>query len=89
MKLTSGGFGVLARSVANIADCCCSGRVVFALEGGYNLGVLRSSVKAVLKELADLTRSSPEEKAEDAKRKKIDYVLKRCRHVHRNFWKCL
>ncbi len=89
MKLTSEGFAVLARSVSNIADTCCDGRVAFVLEGGYNLDVLRSSVKAVLVELADLTRSSPEQTAQGAKRKKVDYVMKRCLHVHRNFWKCL
>ena len=89
MKLTSEGFAVLARSVANIADTCCDGRVAFVLEGGYNLDVLRSSVKAVLVELADLTRNSPELAARGAKRKKVDYVMKRCLHVHRNFWKCL
>ena len=89
MKVTDDGFAVLARSVMNIADLCCCGRIVFTLEGGYNLGVLRSSVKAVLKEMAGHTVNHPERTASEAKKKKIDYVLKRCLHVHRNFWKCL
>lgn len=89
MKVSTDGFAVLARSVMNIADLCCSGRIVFTLEGGYNLGVLRSSVKAVLKEMAGQTVNDPERIAAGAKRKKIDSVLKRCLHVHRNFWKSL
>ncbi len=89
MKVGTDGFAVLTRSVMNIADQCCSGRIVFTLEGGYNLGVLRSSVKAVLKEMTGQTASDPERTAAGAKKKKMDYVLKRCLHVHRNFWKCL
>jgi acetoin utilization deacetylase AcuC-like enzyme len=89
MKLTSKGFALLTRSIMNIADACCSGKVLFCLEGGYNLEVLRTSVKAVLKELSGQTFSNPEEAADYAERKKIEYVFKRCRHVHGNFWKSI
>ncbi len=89
MNVSAEGFAILARSVMNIADQCCSGRIVFTLEGGYNIGVLRSSVKAVLKEMTGQTVGDPERVAAGAKKKKTDVVLKRCLHVHRNFWKCL
>jgi acetoin utilization deacetylase AcuC-like enzyme len=89
MKVTTSGFALLTRSVMNIADACCGGRVLFCLEGGYNLEVLRTSVKAVIKELTGQTLSQPEVAAEYADRKKTEYVFKRCRHVHRNFWKSL
>jgi acetoin utilization deacetylase AcuC-like enzyme len=35
----------------DLAETCCSGRLAITLEGGYHLGGLRESVKAVLKEL--------------------------------------
>lgn len=89
MKVTTNGFAVLARSIMNMADACCGGKVVFTLEGGYNLKVLRTSVKATLKELAEQTLSNPEESAHYAVEKKVQYVLKRCRHVHQRFWASL
>jgi acetoin utilization deacetylase AcuC-like enzyme len=89
MKVTTHGFALLTRSIMNIADACCGGKVLFCLEGGYNLEVLRTSTKAVLKELSGQTQSNPEEAAESAERKKIEYVFKRCLHVQRNFWKSL
>jgi acetoin utilization deacetylase AcuC-like enzyme len=89
MKLTPEGFAAVARSVMNVADSCCGGKIVFTLEGGYNLKVLGASVKAVLREMTGQTVSDPEQTASMAKRKKVDYVLKRCLHVHRNFWKSL
>ncbi len=89
MNVTTQGFALLTRLIMTIADLCCGGKVLFCLEGGYNLKVLRSSIKAVLKELSGQTVSSPENAAESADRKKIEYVFKRCRHVHGNFWKSL
>lgn len=89
MKVSTKGFALLTRSIMNIADACCGGKVLFCLEGGYNLEVLRSSVKAVLKELSGQTLSNPENEISSADQKKIEFVFKRCRHVHGNFWNCL
>jgi acetoin utilization deacetylase AcuC-like enzyme len=89
MKVTTNGFALMTRSIMNIADACCGGRVLFCLEGGYNLEVLRTSVKAVLKELSGQTLSNPQDAVDLAERKKIAYVFKRCRHVHGHFWKSL
>ena len=89
MNVTPEGFAGLTRSVLQIAQNCCGGKAVFVLEGGYNLKVLRESVKAVLKELAGQTFTDIARMSEDADRKKINQVLKRCRHVHHNFWKTL
>jgi acetoin utilization deacetylase AcuC-like enzyme len=46
MGLTITGFARLVRIIRGLADKLCSGRLVFSLEGGYNLGALASSVKA-------------------------------------------
>lgn len=51
LALSSGDFADLARTVAGYAPR--PGRVVVHLEGGYDLGALRSSVAATLGALAD------------------------------------
>ncbi|MFH1079787.1 MAG: histone deacetylase [Pseudomonadota bacterium] len=61
MKVTSRGFAYLTRILMNIADACCQGRLVLALEGGYHIDGQTASVKAVLKELRDETKVSQEE----------------------------
>jgi acetoin utilization deacetylase AcuC-like enzyme len=42
--LSEEGFELMTRSLAALADRCCSGRVVSVLEGGYNLRVLGRGV---------------------------------------------
>ena len=48
MNVTERGFSFLTDTVMRIADITCGGKVIFLLEGGYDLGALRKSVKAVL-----------------------------------------
>jgi acetoin utilization deacetylase AcuC-like enzyme len=52
MRLTSGGFARLARDLRALADEVCGGRVVLALEGGYDLDALGESVAGVVDALA-------------------------------------
>lgn len=44
INLTENGFGQMTRSLAATADTLCRGRIVSALEGGYNLRALGRSV---------------------------------------------
>jgi len=48
MLVSADGFAVMTDAVMRIADACCGGRSVFVLEGGYDLGALRQSIRAVL-----------------------------------------
>ena len=89
MKVTPQGFAGLTRSLMNLADHCCDGKLVLVLEGGYDLATLGDSVRAVLHELGELTRCPVREMADQADRKKLDYALTRCRRVHQPYWKCL
>jgi acetoin utilization deacetylase AcuC-like enzyme len=50
MNVTAKGFGYMARVLLNLAELCCQGRILFCLEGGYNLTGLRDGVLAVLRE---------------------------------------
>jgi acetoin utilization deacetylase AcuC-like enzyme len=48
MEMTVAGFTRMVRVIKEMADKLCSGRLVFSLEGGYNLVGLSSSVRATL-----------------------------------------
>ena len=48
MRVTSAGFGTLARVVATLADELCDGRLVATLEGGYDLEGLAAGLRATL-----------------------------------------
>ena len=44
LSLSLEGYHWISKSLINIADEICEGRIVFALEGGYNLDVLKNGV---------------------------------------------
>lgn len=46
MQVSVSGFGQMAKIIKGLADELCGGRLVFTLEGGYNLEALAASVKA-------------------------------------------
>ena len=52
MTVTEQGFAAMARQLVDLADEICKGRLLVALEGGYNLRGLRDGVLAVLGELS-------------------------------------
>ena len=46
MQLTVSGYARIASIIKGLAEELCHGRLVFGLEGGYNLKALATSVKA-------------------------------------------
>jgi acetoin utilization deacetylase AcuC-like enzyme len=52
LNLSSPGFSAMTGVLQELADRHCEGRLVFVLEGGYNLESLSGSVRAVLEVLA-------------------------------------
>ncbi|MFZ5775121.1 MAG: histone deacetylase [Thermodesulfobacteriota bacterium] len=52
MTVTKEGFAYLARVLAELAEELCGGRLVLALEGGYNLAGIREGMLATLAEMA-------------------------------------
>ncbi|MEZ4359501.1 MAG: histone deacetylase [Kofleriaceae bacterium] len=48
MNVTSAGFGAMAQRLCATADRVCDGRIVFALEGGYDLDGLGASLTEVI-----------------------------------------
>lgn len=61
MRVTPAGFAAMTRVLMNLADECCTGKLVMTLEGGYNVDGLVRSIKAVLLEMRDDTQFSEEE----------------------------
>jgi len=50
MMVTEDGFAAMARRVKRLAAECCGGKMVAALEGGYDLEALDASGRAVIEE---------------------------------------
>jgi len=48
MSVTESGFSELARIILDIAARCCNAKVLFVLEGGYDVAGLARGVKAVI-----------------------------------------
>jgi acetoin utilization deacetylase AcuC-like enzyme len=61
MRLTLRGYSHLAREVVHMAQRFCDGKVVFALEGGYDLDALRDGVSNVARVLLGDPTSDPSE----------------------------
>jgi hypothetical protein len=59
------------------------------LEGGYHVQGQRDSVKAVLKELAGLTRTMPSVMMATAEKKLVERAISPVLGVHRSHWKSL
>ena len=89
MDVTPKGFAGLTRSIMDIADQCCGGKVVITLEGGYDLGGLRDSVKAVLRELADRSRTNYEDMISRADQGKLEHTVNQVLQIHGQYWKSL
>ena len=60
MRVTPEGFAAMTRVLLNIADQCCSGKLVAVLEGGYHVAGMTRSVKATLEEMLDETHFTKE-----------------------------
>ena len=89
MRVTRKGFAGMTRSLMDIAQTCCGGKIVMSLEGGYNLKTVGGCVKTTLDEMAGRTTTDYRELGAKANPKKLAHVLKRCVGVHQRFWKNL
>ena len=89
MLMSEQGFAGLTRSLMEIAQECCQGRLVLSLEGGYHLTALSESVKAVLNEMMDRQCTDLKTMMTGANRKKVQYAIHRTQMVHGGNWACL
>ncbi len=88
MAVTPKGFAMLTRILLNLAQEVCDGRVLVALEGGYDLKGLREAGKAVLLELIEPSVSADELNRTEAQgRSRVDLLVKRFHEAHGDRWK--
>lgn len=90
MRVTENGYAYLADTILDIAEKTCTGKVVFALEGGYDLDALRKSVKVVLNTMVNRMLKKTKEKID--KESKINLsisdIIQNVMEVHQPFWRC-
>jgi acetoin utilization deacetylase AcuC-like enzyme len=89
MNVTPTGFAGLTRAIMNIAEECCEGKVVFTLEGGYDLEGERESVKRVLNELAGLSKTDTDALMATAETEILDSLVERVKRTQRQYWKSM
>jgi acetoin utilization deacetylase AcuC-like enzyme len=85
MGLTITGFAWMVKIIKEMAGKLCRGRLIFSLEGGYNLRTLASSVKATFDVL--LGNPNIEDKLGKPPHKfgapDIDSLIKAIKEVHK------
>lgn len=84
MRVTEAGFAAMARRVKRLAAECCGGRMVAALEGGYNLKALVDSGRMVIDELGR-EADEPYAGADDGQR--AIPIIERSRYFLSPYWK--
>jgi acetoin utilization deacetylase AcuC-like enzyme len=89
MMVTPMGFGGLTRSIMDIADACCGGKMVITLEGGYDINGQCDSVKEVLKQLAAMSEIRTAEFMEKADKHLLDSLERSVKEIHHSYWKDL
>jgi acetoin utilization deacetylase AcuC-like enzyme len=89
MRVSPAGFAALTRSVMDIADRCCRGKMVLTLEGGYSLQGLRDSVKAVLEEMSGTSTTDTERMISQADKKRLNRAVSKIIQIQSVYWKTL
>jgi acetoin utilization deacetylase AcuC-like enzyme len=91
MEVTERGFARMTQILMEIAEATTQGRLVFTLEGGYNIASQTRSVKAVLEEIS---QASPLEKKDLLEKEKAQYpriekFLLQLKEIQKRYWKNL
>jgi len=86
MNVTTRGFGLFAERLCAIADETCAGRIVLALEGGYDLEALGESVGEAVRVLA---RTEPRAEKFPLAGARGTEMASRFREAHARFWPAL
>jgi acetoin utilization deacetylase AcuC-like enzyme len=91
MSVTEAGFARMTDLLMTMAADVCEGRLVLALEGGYNSEALQDSVAAVLRELTDqsMIPKKEMEDVEEAQYKNIAKTVESVKEIQRKYWSFL
>jgi len=84
MRLTLGGYARFTRELLGMAQQCCDGRIVFVLEGGYQVDVLAHGVRNLAQLLlGDEELNDPLDNSGLRTRKDVGRVIDELRRIHR------
>ena len=91
MNVTQAGFARMTGLLMDLAAELCGGRMVLALEGGYNSEALRDSVAMVLWELIGKSMINKEEmrQVENAQYSNIVKTIGQVKTIQKKYWKDL
>jgi acetoin utilization deacetylase AcuC-like enzyme len=91
MRMTEEGYARLTDITMDIAQRTCDGKIIIALEGGYDLDGLAASVKAVLGELRGDSKLDRVECQRNERNGygKIDGELEKWKALYKRYWKKL
>lgn len=84
IRVSVDGFSWMVNVLDKLADELCNGRILFALEGGYNITALAYSVKATIERLLGYTETiDPLGYAPKNKKPDIDDILEAVKKIHK------
>ena len=94
MEVTAAGFAYLTRSMVQLAEEVCGGKLLITLEGGYDLNGQRDGAMAVLSELVGqpldtghATNLDEQVAADLAKAQSVHPAIEQARDVAKRAWK--
>jgi acetoin utilization deacetylase AcuC-like enzyme len=84
MRLTLTGYAHLTRELIKMAEQFCGGKIVFAMEGGYNLDALGEGMANIAYALlGDDTVSDPLGLPRDQREPDVQSLISALREIHR------
>ena len=86
MQITKRGFGALAAEILDLADEFSKNRILFVLEGGYDLQGLQDGVEQVLNQLAG---EGPEPAIDPTPSSEAGQELAHALETQKQYWKSL
>jgi acetoin utilization deacetylase AcuC-like enzyme len=84
MRITEAGFLAMSRRLVRLADECCDGKIVAALEGGYDLQALANCGRTVIDELGK-DANEPAIETKDGGR--AEPIIQRAGYFLKDYWK--
>jgi acetoin utilization deacetylase AcuC-like enzyme len=86
MRLSAHGYSALTKSLCEVADTHCHGRVVAVTEGGYDLNALKACLESSMSILDGASLAQPKEPPMAATERSRTAIAK-VRSAHSKFWK--
>ena len=86
MRLSTNGYSALTRSLCDIADVHCHGRIVAATEGGYDLNALKACLDSSISVLDGAPMAQPKEPPLPPTQRSRTAIAA-VRSAHKNYWK--